>query len=99
MSTPFDLVSIDCLAELDMDYWKIPSGEITNLPYLRKIGRRGEKVILSTGMCELAEIETALRVLEEAGTPRNNVILCTAIHSIPHRWPMLTSEPWAICLN
>lgn len=75
MSTPFDLVSIDCLAELDMDYWKIPSGEITNLPYLRKIGRRGEKVILSTGMCELDEIETALRVLEEAGTPRDNVIL------------------------
>lgn len=75
MSTPFDLVSIDCLAELDMDYWKIPSGEITNLPYLRKIGRRGEKVILSTGMCELEEIEMALRVLEEAGTPRNHVIL------------------------
>ena len=43
MSTPFDLVSIDCLAGLDMDYWKIPSGEITNLPYLRKIGRIGDR--------------------------------------------------------
>ena len=52
MSTPFDLVSIDCLAGLGMDYWKIPSGEITNLPYLRKIGVRGEKIILSTGMSE-----------------------------------------------
>ena len=43
MSTPFDLVSIDSLASLDMDYWKIPSGEITNLPYLRKIAKTGGK--------------------------------------------------------
>ncbi len=75
MSTPFDLVSIDCLAPLGMDYWKIPSGEITNLPYLRKIGARGENVILSTGMSELDEVEKALRVLEEVGTPRCNVAL------------------------
>ena len=87
MSTPFDLVSIDCLAELDMDFWKIPSGEITNLPYLRKIGRRGEKVILSTGMCELCEIEAALRILEQAGTPRCNVILlhCNTQYPTPMR--------------
>ena len=52
MSTPFDLVSIDTLDRLDMDYWKIPSGEITNLPYLRKIAAKGGKVIMSTGMCE-----------------------------------------------
>ncbi len=79
MSTPFDLVSIDCLAPLGMDYWKIPSGEITNLPYLRKIGALGEKVILSTGMSTLDEVEQALRVLEQAGTPRSSVILlhCT----------------------
>jgi N,N'-diacetyllegionaminate synthase len=75
MSTPFDLVSIDCLAELKMDYWKIPSGEITNLPYLRKIGAFGERVILSTGMSELDEVEQALQVLESAGTPRSNVML------------------------
>lgn len=75
MSTPFDLVSIDCLAPLGMDYWKIPSGEITNLPYLRKIGAKGEKVILSTGMSELDEVGKALQVLEEAGTPRSNVAL------------------------
>ena len=75
MSTPFDLVSVDCLARLDMDYWKIPSGEITNLPYLRKIGAFGGRVILSTGMSELFEVEVALRVLEEAGTPRSQVIL------------------------
>lgn len=79
MSTPFDLVSIDCLAPLGMDFWKIPSGEITNLPYLRKIGSRGEKVILSTGMSTLDEVEQAVKVLEQAGTPRSQIILlhCT----------------------
>lgn len=75
MSTPFDLVSIDCLASLGMDYWKIPSGEITNLPYLRKIGSKQGRVILSTGMSQLYEVEAALDVLAEAGTPRHNVIL------------------------
>lgn len=75
MSTPFDLKSIDCLAELNMDYWKIPSGEITNLPYLRKIARIGGRVILSTGMCELFEVENALKVLEDNGIPRRDVAL------------------------
>ena len=67
MSTPFDLVSIDCLAPLGMDFWKIPSGEITNLPYLRKIAAKGGKVILSTGMSELPEIEAAMNVIEAGG--------------------------------
>lgn len=86
LSTPFDLVSIDTLAELGMEYWKIPSGEITNLPYLRKIGQRGEKVILSTGMSTLAEVEEALRVLEQAGTPRSQVWLlhCTTQYPTPY---------------
>ena len=75
MSTPFDLVSIDCLDALGMDYWKIPSGEITNLPYLRKIGAKGGRVILSTGMSEIYEVEAALEVLAAAGTPRHNVVL------------------------
>ena len=85
MSTPFDLVSIDCLAPLGMDYWKIPSGEITNLPYLQKIGALGEKIILSTGMATLAEVETCLRVLEEAGTPRDNIYVlhCTTQYPAP----------------
>lgn len=73
MSTPFDLVSIDVLEPLDMDYYKIPSGEITNLPYLRKIASKHRPVILSTGMSDLDEIETALRVLEEGGVRRNDV--------------------------
>lgn len=85
MSTPFDLVSIDTLAELDMDWWKIPSGEITNLPYLRKIASKGGKVILSTGMSTLTEVEEAVKVLEAGGIPRNDIILlhCTTQYPTP----------------
>lgn len=75
MSTPFDLVSIDTLAELDMDYMKIPSGEITNLPYLRKIAKLGISVIMSTGMCEPDEIESALNVLTDNGLKKGDIIL------------------------
>ncbi len=86
MSTPFDLVSIDYLAPLKMDYWKIPSGEITNLPYLRKIGSMNEQVILSTGMSELDEVEAAIRVLENSGTPRSSIILlhCNTQYPTPY---------------
>lgn len=85
MSTPFDLVSIDCLAGLGMDYWKIPSGEITNLPYLRKIAGKGGSVILSTGMSTLAEVEAAVEVLEAGGMTRDNIILlhCTTQYPTP----------------
>lgn len=75
MSTPFDLVSIDALAPLGMDYWKIPSGEITNLPYLRKIARQGGRVILSTGMSTLEEVEKAVEVLETGGMRREDISL------------------------
>lgn len=85
MSTPFDLVSIDCLAEIGMDYWKIPSGEITNLPYLRKIAKKCGRVILSTGMSTLPEVETAVEVLEKGGIPRTDIILlhCTTQYPTP----------------
>ncbi len=75
LSSPFDLTSIDCLADIGMDYWKIPSGEITNLPYLRRIGTLHGRVILSTGMATLDEVEAAVSVLEAAGTPRADVTL------------------------
>jgi N,N'-diacetyllegionaminate synthase len=86
MSTPFDLVSIDCLAALNMDYWKIPSGEITNLPYLRKIARTGGKVILSTGMSTLAEVEDAVKVLTDNGLTRQDITLlhCTTQYPTPY---------------
>lgn len=86
MSTPFDLVSIDCLADIGMDYWKIPSGEITNLPYLRKIAAKGGHVILSTGMSELEEVEDAVRILNDGGIPREDIILlhCTTQYPTPY---------------
>jgi N,N'-diacetyllegionaminate synthase len=76
-STGFDSESIDLLVELGLDRFKIPSGEITNLPYLRHVGHYGKPVILSTGMATLGEIEAALEVLEQAGTPRDCI---TALH-------------------
>lgn len=86
MSTPFDLVSIDTLASLNMDYWKIPSGEITNLPYLRKIASKGGKVILSTGMSVLPEVEAAVEVLEKGGIDRRDIALlhCNTQYPTPY---------------
>tara|TARA_B100000676_G_C18077815_1_gene848933 strand:- start:2451 stop:3470 length:1020 start_codon:yes stop_codon:yes gene_type:complete len=84
-STGFDLESIDLLSELGLDRFKIPSGEITNLPYLNKIGRYGKPVILSTGMATLKEVGNALNQLERAGTPRNRitVLQCTTEYPTP----------------
>lgn len=86
MSTPFDLVSIDSLAELKMDYWKIPSGEITNLPYLRKIAAIGGKVILSTGMSTLDEVAEAVDILVKGGIDRKDIFLlhCTTQYPTPY---------------
>ena len=69
LSTAFDHPSIDLLNELNIPLYKVPSGEITNLPYLRHIGRMGKPVILSTGMATLKEVEDAINVLRESGTP------------------------------
>jgi N,N'-diacetyllegionaminate synthase len=78
-STGFDIESVDLLVSLGQECFKIPSGEINNLPYLRHIGQLGKTVILSTGMAMLGEIETAIEVLEQAGTPRDKltVLHCT----------------------
>ena len=76
-STPFDRESVDLLADLGLDCFKIASGEITNLPLLRHVGRRGGRVILSTGMASLAEVRAALAALEAAGTPRDRI---TVLH-------------------
>lgn len=86
MSTPFDLVSIDTLVPLGMDYWKIPSGEITNLPYLRKIASTGGKIILSTGMSTLTEISTAVDILVKGGINRHNISLlhCNTQYPTPY---------------
>ena len=78
LSTPFDHDSIDLLNELGLEIFKIPSGEITNLPYLRHIGKLAKKVILSTGMSNLQEIEDALGILVKAGTKKENI---TVLHA------------------
>lgn len=84
-STGFDVESVDLLVKLGQDHFKIPSGEITNLPYLQHIGRLGKSVILSTGMATLGEIEAAIDVLEQAGTLRTNatVLHCTTEYPTP----------------
>lgn len=68
-----------------MKLWKIPSGEITNLPYLRKIGKYQANIVLSTGMATLGDIENALSILENEGTKRNNITLlhCTTEYPTP----------------
>ncbi|MDK2901692.1 MAG: N,N-diacetyllegionaminate synthase [Thermosediminibacterales bacterium] len=76
LSSPFDLESIDLLNRLGVEIFKIPSGEINNLPYLRKIGKLKKKVILSTGMSTLDEIKDALDILRENGTTDIIVLHC-----------------------
>jgi N,N'-diacetyllegionaminate synthase len=84
-STGFDIESVNLLVSLGQDCFKIPSSEINNLPYLRHIGQLGKTVILSTGMAMLGEIETAIEVLDQAGTPRAKltVLHCTTEYPTP----------------
>lgn len=81
LSTPFDLESIDFLVSLDLPVLKIPSGEITNLPYLRKINDAGKKVILSTGMATLDEVGQALAVLKDCEV---SLLHCTTEYPCPY---------------
>lgn len=76
ISTPFDLDSIAFLETFDMDFWKVPSGEITNLPYLEAIAKTKRKVVMSTGMCDMNEIQDAIEVLEKNGTPAIILLHC-----------------------
>lgn len=83
LSTPFDHDSIELLNGLGMRIFKIPSGEITNLPYLRHVGRLGKEVILSTGMSDLREVEDALNVLVLAGTVKDKITILHATTEYP----------------
>ena len=76
LSTPFDLGSIQFLNLLNMDFWKIPSGEITNLPYLEAIAQTHKKVVMSTGMSELDEIQAAVDILEKNGAGEIVLLHC-----------------------
>jgi len=78
LSTPFDIKSIELLDNLGLNIFKIPSGEITNLPYLRMIGSLKKQVILSTGMATLDEVKDALEVLIKSGTLKENITILHA---------------------
>ena len=83
LSTPFDLESAAFLDALGVPFWKIPSGEVTNLPYLEALAKTGRPVVMSTGMCEMDEIEAALRVLREHGTSDIRLLHCNTEYPTP----------------
>lgn len=85
LSTAFDLGSVEFLDTLRLDLWKIPSGEITNFPYLRAIAGKPGRVLLSTGMCDLADVDAALQVLTRFGKPMTDITLlhCTTQYPTP----------------
>lgn len=83
LSTPFDLDSIDFLQQLGTPMWKVPSGEITNLPYLEKIAATKKPVLLSTGMSMLSEIEDALTILEDGGAGPITLLHCNTEYPTP----------------
>jgi N-acetylneuraminate synthase len=74
-STGFDLQSLELLHQLGLRLYKVPSGEITNLPYLKKVAKLAEKVIISTGMCNLLDIENAINVFLENGFRKNEIVV------------------------
>jgi len=83
LSTPFDHDSIQLLNELGLEIFKIPSGEITNLPYLRHIGKLNKNIILSTGMANIGEIEDAIDILVKSGTKKKNITILHANTQYP----------------
>ena len=83
LSTPFDDASIEFLKALGMPKWKIPSGDITNLPHLIKVARLGKPILLSTGMSTMDEVEAAVSVLRTNGAPDITVLHCTTEYPAP----------------
>ncbi|EGV27989.1 N-acetylneuraminate synthase [Thiorhodococcus drewsii AZ1] len=95
LSSAFDNGSLDLLRDLNLPRFKIPSGEITNLPYLRHVGAFGKPVILSTGMSTLGDIEAAIETLEAAGTLRSQI---TVLHcNTEYPTPMADVNLRAMC--
>ena len=84
LSTPFDLESIDFLETLGCDRWKVPSGEITNYPYLVKIAKTGKPIIMSTGMSTIDEIRQVLEVLRQNGSGEISLLHCNTQYPTPY---------------
>lgn len=87
LSTPFDMKSLELLLSFNMQYMKIPSGEITNYPYLKRIGEQNMNVIISTGMSTLKDVEACLNLIIASGTDKNKITLlhCTTEYPTPMR--------------
>ncbi|SFV02704.1 N-acetylneuraminate synthase [Butyrivibrio sp. INlla21] len=83
LSTPFDFDSIEFLKTIDMPFWKIPSGEITNYPYLVALAKTGWPVVMSTGMCDIKEIEDAIETLRANGTEDIKLLHCNTEYPTP----------------
>jgi N,N'-diacetyllegionaminate synthase len=83
MSTPFDFESIELLKPLNMNYWKIPSGEITNLPYLEEISKLDKPIILSTGMATLEEVKNSFRIIRKFNSKPIILLHCTSEYPTP----------------
>lgn len=84
LSTPFDIASLHYLTELGVDMIKIPSGEITNYPFLKEIGKTGKRVVISTGMSTLDEVRDAVRVLKDNGSSDVTVLHCNTEYPTPY---------------
>ena len=84
LSTPFDLESIVFLDGLGVPFWKIPSGEVTNLPYLLALAKTKKPVVMSTGRCELEEIRAAVKSLTDKGTPEITLLQCNTEYPTPY---------------
>lgn len=85
LSTPFDFDSINFLNSIEMPFWKIPSGEITNYPYLVAIAKTGKPIVMSTGMCEMSEIEAAINVLKQNGAESIKLLHCNTEYPTPYK--------------
>lgn len=83
LSTPFDVESIDFLEKLGCSMWKVPSGEITNLPYLEKIAKTHKRIVLSTGMSTIDEVREAINALEANGAGDITLLHCTTQYPAP----------------
>ena len=84
LSTPFDFESLAFLDELDIPFWKIPSGEITNYPYLARLAKTGRRIVMSTGMCDVEDIEDAMAVLRENGATDITLLHCNTEYPSPY---------------
>ena len=84
LSTPFDFESIHFLNSIDMPFWKVPSGEVTNYPYLVELAKTGKPVLMSTGMCDMDEIVAAINVLKNNGTKEIKLLHCNTEYPTPY---------------